>query len=57
MLQNIAADNPNTNRQGELISAIWLLFHSMTLTARAVKQLHRTTVQLAGPGNGCSRVS
>ena len=42
VLQNIAADNPNTNRQGELISAIWLLFHSMTLTGRAVKQLHRT---------------
>jgi hypothetical protein len=42
VLQNIAADNPNTNRQGELISAIWLLFHSMILSNEAVKQLHRT---------------
>ena len=40
VLQKIAADNEDRHR--ELISGIWLLFHSMTLTKRAVKQLHRT---------------
>ena len=38
--QKIAADDEDRHR--ELISGIWLLFHSMTLTERAVKQLHRT---------------
>ena len=40
VLQKIAADNEDRHR--ELFSGIWLLFHSMTLTERAVKQLHRT---------------
>ena len=44
VLQKIAADNEDHHRK--LISGIWLLFHSMTLTERAVKQLQRTVAHV-----------